>query len=152
MVFRPLTIQDKNAIAVVLNSRAQSPVVGVSWTLDSILAELNGSSHLFGCWVHQARRVEVQTLEAFVLFKDLGSVLEVLLIYSDKKANGAAGRAFEALMHACPDVEEIWLEVHEENQAAIRFYEQRGFVRVSRRSNYYPDGKAALNYNLILKS
>lgn len=146
MVFRPLTIQDKDAIARILNSRAQSQVVGVSWTLESILDELKGSCCLFG-----AQRVEGGGLEAFVLFKHLGAVIEILLIYSDKNTPGAGQRVMEALKQANPEAEEIWLEVHEGNGAAIRFYERQGFIKVSRRSNYYPDGKAALNYNLTLK-
>jgi len=55
------------------------------------------------------------------------------------------------MVDAHSQFDEVWLEVHEENRAAIRFYERHGFVKVSRRSNYYPDGKAALNYNLRLK-
>lgn len=146
MLFRPLTIKDKDAIGRILNSRAQSPLVGVSWTLNTILAELKGTSYIFG-----AQRVEGGPLEAFVLFKDLGAVIEILLIYSDKNARGAGQRLIEALKTANPQIEEIWLEVHEGNLPAIRFYERQGFVNVSRRSNYYPDGKAALNYNLTLK-
>lgn len=146
MVFRSLTFQDKDAIAAILSSRDQSLIVGVSWTLDSIMEELKGSSYLFG-----TQRVEDGSLEAFVLFKDLGAVIEILLIYSDKNAFGAGQRLLEALKEANPQIEEVWLEVHEGNQAAIRFYERQGFVKVSRRSNYYPDGKAALNYNLTLK-
>lgn len=146
MVFRPLTFQDKDAIAAILNSQAQSPIVGVSWTLDTILAELEG-----GCCVFGAQRVASEPLEAFVAFNDLGKVLEILLIYSHKNAPGAGQRALQALINANPQAEEIWLEVHEQNQAAIRFYERQGFVKVSQRSHYYPDGGAAFNYTCTLK-
>lgn len=143
MAIRPLTHQDKAAIASVLGSRSGLTTVGVSWTLDSVLTELSTSPSLG--YLNESR------LESFILFKDMGSVLEIILIYSRKGAHGAAEHVLRALVDAYSQSKEIWLEVHEENASAIRFYQSQGFVKVSRRSNYYSDGKAALNYNLALQ-
>ncbi|OYZ12964.1 MAG: hypothetical protein B7Y39_18535 [Bdellovibrio sp. 28-41-41] len=142
MTFRPLTIQDSTAIESVLSSRPDLSLVGVSWTLESVLDELSVSDSL-GSFAPD--------LQSFVLFKDLGSVIEILLIYSRKGSQGAAAQVLKALVDAYSQFDEVWLEVHEENRAAIQFYERHGFEKVSRRSNYYPDGNAALNYNLNLK-
>jgi hypothetical protein len=152
MTIRPLTVQDREAIGSVLNSRPDLALVGVSWTLASILDELSVSGSL-GSFVPSAAASghEPHRLQAFVLFKDLGSVIEILLIYSRKGSQDAAALVLNALVDAYSQFDEVWLEVHEENWTAIRFYERHGFVKVSRRSNYYPDGKAALNYNLSLK-
>lgn len=141
MAFRALTYQDAAAIESVLASRAGDSRVGVSWDKDSILNELAGSQSLGYFQVE---------LKSFILFKNLGAVLEILLIYSKKGEPGAARTVFKALVDAYSQHEEIWLEVHEGNVSAIRFYEQQGFVRMSRRNNYYPDDKAALNYTLFL--
>ncbi len=40
---------------------------------------------------------------------------------------------------------ELWLELKEANEKALRFYEKNGFVVTGRRENYYSDGSAALN-------
>lgn len=42
--------------------------------------------------------------------------------------------------------EEIWLEVHESNLAAIQFYEKMGFIKVGQREKYYSDDATAYNY------
>jgi ribosomal protein S18 acetylase RimI-like enzyme len=47
---------------------------------------------------------------------------------------------------------EIWLEVHEENLAAITFYKKKGFVENTIRPKYYPDGKGALLMTLQCRS
>tara|TARA_B110001454_G_C12723278_1_gene436229 strand:- start:27781 stop:28212 length:432 start_codon:yes stop_codon:yes gene_type:complete len=142
MIFRALTVQDKTVIQSVLDSRRDLSIVGVSWTLDSIIEEL-GVSESLGFFQDD--------LKSFIVFKDLGMVIEILLIYSHKDHQGSAAQVFKALVDAYSHFDEIWLEVHEDNTSAIRFYKQQGFVEVSRRRNYYPDGKAALNYNLRLK-
>jgi GNAT superfamily N-acetyltransferase len=147
MTFRPLTILDKTAIESVLNSRREQALVGVSWTVDSILDELLVSGSL-GRFAPDA---ETAGLQAFILFKDLGSVVEILLIYSRMGSKDSASEILKALLDAYSQFDEVWLEVHEENKVAIRFYERQGFLRVFRRRNYYSDGKAALNYNLSLK-
>lgn len=152
MTFRSLTVQDSAAIKSVLSSRPDLSLVGVNWTLESILSELSVSGSLASFAANTtAGDLEAPCLQAFVLFKDLGSVIEILLIYSRKDSRDSAAQVLKALVDAYSQFEEVWLEVHEENRAAIRFYERHGFVKVSRRSNYYPDRKAALNYNLSLK-
>lgn len=39
---------------------------------------------------------------------------------------------------------EIWLEVHEANSLALKFYKDKGFQQVGLRKRYYKDGKDAL--------
>lgn len=142
MKTRPLTFQDKAAIAAVLQSRAGLSQVGVSWTTESIITELQHSASL-GFFQ--------KDLRAFVLFKQMGSVVEILLIYAQKGIRGAAESVLNAMITDNESAHEIWLEVHEDNTAAIRFYEANGFVRNSFRRSYYPDGKGAFNYTRILK-
>lgn len=45
-------------------------------------------------------------------------------------------------------VEHCFLEVREDNEGAMRFYERVGWRRAGRREAYYPDGRAALLYTL----
>ncbi len=141
MVLRELTFQDTADIDRVLLSREEPKRIGVNWDIQSIVHELKVSQSL-GCFDPD--------LKSFILFKDLGAVLEILLIYSHKQAPGAAEKILKGLVDAHGQHEAIWLEVHEDNVSAIRFYEQQGFEKKSRRNNYYPDGRAALNYTLTL--
>ena len=43
-----------------------------------------------------------------------------------------------------------FLEVREDNTAAIRLYESSGWVRIGRRNGYYGDGTAALTFRRTL--
>jgi ribosomal-protein-alanine N-acetyltransferase len=47
-------------------------------------------------------------------------------------------------------VRQIWLEVNEENHAAVNFYKKMGFATNSIRPKYYPDGKGAILMTLHL--
>ena len=49
-----------------------------------------------------------------------------------------------------PSVNELWLEVHIENEGAIRFYERFGFGRMMIIENYYADGSHALRMRLLI--
>lgn len=143
---RSLKPADAAAIEHILKTRSTS-LIGVNWTRDSILSELSQSSSI-GFFN--------PCLRSFVLYKTLGSVIEILLIISQNGVPGAAREVFKALVDAYGQhgqglLEEVWLEVHEDNQSAIRFYENLGFEKVSTRRSYYPDGKSALNYNLRVR-
>ncbi len=43
------------------------------------------------------------------------------------------------------DASEIWLELNEKNEGALKFYKNLGFEVVGKRLNYYQNGCAALN-------
>ena len=137
---RTLTANDLSEIERLFASR--DPVAGISWTPESIVKEL-GVSPSLGLF-------NDRNLEAFVLYKDIGTVLEILLIFSKKGSPQSGFLMLDALLAAHSQVREVWLEVHEDNANAIGFYERQKFERVSARSGYYPDGKQAINYSLLV--
>lgn len=47
--------------------------------------------------------------------------------------------------------EEVWLEVRESNQQAIRLYERNGFAHIECRKNYYPNQSGREN-GLIMRA
>lgn len=145
-MFRSLDSSDRSAIEYILNSRNDLSSVGVSWTIGSILSEMANSKSI-GFFNPK--------LDSFILYKDLAAVAEIVVIFSRYPSFGAARTVLEFLITSNSQVsgvafEEVWLEVHEENQRAIRLYESIGFKKVSTRKSYYPDGKTAINYNLVL--
>lgn len=137
---RPLTTSDLVEIERLITSRA--PIAGVSWTPETIIKEVGVSPNL-GLF-------KDKSLEALVLYKDIGTVLEILLIFSKKGSSQSGFLMLDALLAAHSQVREVWLEVHEDNSVAIEFYERQRFERVSARSGYYSDGKQAINYNLFV--
>lgn len=55
------------------------------------------------------------------------------------KRNGCGQRLFDEFAKSCRDkqVANIWLEVRESNEKAIKFYEKNGFERVQTRPSFY---------------
>ncbi|MBL7543588.1 MAG: GNAT family N-acetyltransferase [Bdellovibrionaceae bacterium] len=128
-------------IDLVMRSRVKS-LVGVYWTPESVQNELLSSKSL-ACFGGGE-------LQSFVLYKEIGAVLEILLIFSRWASNRAGDVVLQRLIDSCGHPSEVWLEVHEDNQSAIQLYERHGFKKVGLRSRYYPDGKSAVNYSLVI--
>lgn len=141
-MYRPLTTADLFEIADVFASRSNLRLLGVNWSPVSIENELNVSS---GWGMFEDK------LQAFIIYKDLGSVFDILLIFSRFGTQQAGQSVLKSLIDAHGQLRELWLEVHEDNQRAVRFYESQGFQQVGRRPGYYPHKKAALNYRLLIR-
>jgi len=85
----------------------------------------------------------------FALVRVVADESELLTIAVDGRWRGK--RVGEALLRAAFDdlrstaARRMFLEVSEENTAAIRLYERQGFATISRRTGYYPkaDGSRA---------
>ncbi len=43
---------------------------------------------------------------------------------------------------------EVWLEVRESNQMALKLYESFDFIKTGQRKNYYSNGESSINMNL----
>lgn len=143
-IYRPLNISDEASISRLLETRKKTndhSLLGVNWTTESTLKEIQNVSSL---------GLFNPGLSALVLYKDMTTVLEILLIFSAKGSALAGKKILKALINAHSYADEIWLEVHEGNQRAIDFYERQGFIAMSSRSGYYPDGKRAINYSLLI--
>ncbi len=87
---------------------------------------------------------------SLVLFR-AGS--RVARLYSIAVDAGARGRGLAAALLAdaeanacCRGADRLGLEVREDNPAAIRLYERRGYVLTGRTAGYYEDGAAARRY------
>lgn len=85
----------------------------------------------------------------FALFRAVGDECELLTIVVDPRWRGKGIGA--ALLAAAVDdfrrspVKRFFLEVEQENVAAIRLYQRFGFSRIGRREGYYalPNGQTA---------
>ena len=90
-------------------------------------------------------------LRGFLIVRKVDSVLyeiDMMMTEPEYHRRGFMEQLFQSWLQSCKRPWEIWLEVHEKNVPAIRFYEKQGFLLDSHRPNYYPDGGAALLYSL----
>jgi len=72
--------------------------------------------------------------------------LQTIEVSPDRRGQGVGGellRRVEGSARAM-GAEEIWLHADAENAAAIRLYEEHGYLRAGRNEDYYSTGQAAL--------
>ena len=93
--------------------------------------------------------MEEAKLAAFVLFREVGAVREITFLATapDARGRGLMGALIHHMIKELPSFGQIWLEVHERNEPARKFYEKMRFAEVGRRPRYYSDGGGAILYN-----
>lgn len=90
-------------------------------------------------------------LMAFLVAQNLDvGLYEIHLMMTHPEAvrRGFMEQLFQSWLQTCKYPWHIWLEVHEKNIPAIRFYEKQGFTVDSFRVQYYSDGAGAILYSL----
>lgn len=82
---------------------------------------------------------------------------DIARLYSIAVSDAARGRGLGALLLAAMEREakrrgakRMRLEVRQDNDAAIRLYERRGYRRIGERAEYYGDGAPAWRYEKVL--
>jgi ribosomal protein S18 acetylase RimI-like enzyme len=81
-------------------------------------------------------------LTAFIIYKDLQGIAEILSLGTSIKWQ-RRGQMTQLLARVKKEYQEIWLEVHEDNEKAIHFYNKEDFILQRVRPKYYTDSKAA---------
>lgn len=128
------------------------PMYGEGWST----AQLAGTLVMPGVWARLALAGAVAT--GFSLCRSLGPEVELLLIAVDP-AQRRRGIAARLLAHAQDEAsargaEALFLEVREDNLAALHLYGSAGFAQVGRRRDYYngKDGskRAAITMRVAL--
>ncbi len=171
MIYRTGSAYDIDAVLVMLEEMHISGRTGAHfhWTQNSLQEELwqyhfvlasqndvpvnslseikSGQEHIL---IEPSRMTQVKSTDvaAFIAYRYLGDQ------FIEISALATANRYLRQnimfnLMNYLLEAEkptEIWLEVHEKNQAAIEFYQRLKFVNTGRRPNYYGDRAAALNF------
>jgi len=72
--------------------------------------------------------------------------IQTMAIDKSLQGSGYGGQLLDYVLRAAAElaVKQIFLEVREDNAAAIALYSGRDFQKISVRKNYYPDGSTAL--------
>jgi ribosomal-protein-alanine N-acetyltransferase len=66
-----------------------------------------------------------------------------IVVSAEHQGKGLGKSLLQHLMDRCNqnNIQQIWLEVRESNNAAINLYDKAGFILVEQRVNYYPSAK-----------
>nr|WP_252734477.1 GNAT family N-acetyltransferase [Octadecabacter sp. B2R22] len=90
----------------------------------------------------------------FAVFRLAGPEAEVLTLatHPDEQGKGRAGVMLQKALVTLTDmqVEEVFLDVAEDNQAACALYDHTGFAPFARRDAYYASGAAAICMKVAL--
>jgi len=144
MEIRKLASQDALDIQTVLNTHQQEPYFepyGLNWTENQIK---NALQHL--SWgIFEAG----QCVSFICLRRAHESLLELDLMVT-RKDMSHKNYMNKLITHIRREYfgREIWLEVHQNNLRALKFYEKQGFLKVGERPRYYPDGGVAILMSL----
>jgi ribosomal-protein-alanine N-acetyltransferase len=94
-------------------------------------------------------------LNGFIITRMAGDESEILsvAVAASARGRGIAGRLLHLHLRrlAGLGVRTVFLEVGEDNAAAIRLYSRAGFEQVSRRQGYYQDDAGRQTAALVLR-
>ena len=117
---------------------------GILWTDKHILQSIE-RQEVYGQFDEDGE------FKAYLVVRKLEPTLheiDMMMTHPEHNRRGYMQQLFQSWLQSCQRPWEVWLEVHEKNVPAIRFYEKQGFLLDSHRPNYYPDGGSALLYSL----
>jgi len=119
-------------------TRAKMPVGGL-WNRELLKQELEIGQGL-------GLTVDGFGLAAFILFRiyEQHREVTVLATHPDRHRRGDMKFLLSYMLERKSPGERIWLEVHAQNDAALRLYSGVGFDRVGCRPKYYRDGGDAI--------
>lgn len=94
------------------------------------------------------------TETCFAVFRLVGSEAEILTVSShpDVQGRGGATTMFRNALNALNSlsIQVVFLEVADNNTAAIALYDRAGFLKFNTRHNYYTNGVSAICMKAVL--
>jgi [ribosomal protein S18]-alanine N-acetyltransferase len=113
------------------------------WSAAEIEAMLTDRAHISDVVVAPALIGDVLT--GFAISRVIGAEAELLTIALDPEIRGRGHSAMLLRRHAQrvrrAGAEQLFLEVADDNLAALALYRRLGFLEIGRRKGYYPDQK-----------
>jgi len=108
-----------------------------AWSKNMILSSIRQTCTYV--WIVQDMQLrKIVAYAVLYLAGDEGDVANIAVLSSYRK-RGIGGALFDAMLNQARDeqVQTIYLEVRQSNDAAIRLYRSREFAEIGRRKNYY---------------
>lgn len=115
-----------------------------NWTRQSAMAEFSKS-----CTLILKRDDEIA---AFLTYREYPDRLEIMAVGTNSRFRrlGLGGKILASLESIAAERSlSIWLEVHENNHQAVKFYLKNQFQVIRTRKSYYSDGGSALVMQLL---
>jgi [ribosomal protein S18]-alanine N-acetyltransferase len=130
---RRATLDEKGVVPTL--SRLHTECLGKTWSEAEIEALLVRKE--IGCYLSELDG----KVSGFILFQcvgDEGEIINMGVVPSARRKGTGASLLEEALGHCrAQKVASLWLEVAEDNEAAIGLYKKLGFIAQGRRKSYY---------------
>ena len=107
------------------------------WSKNMILSSIRQTCTYV--WIVQDMQLrKIVAYAVLYLAGDEGDVANIAVLPSYRK-RGIGGALFDAMLNQARDeqVQTIYLEVRQSNDAAIRLYRSREFAEIGKRKNYY---------------
>lgn len=118
------------------------PLAGVAfnWSQENLHKELTQAK----TWVLE---VDHQ-IKAFICIRDIFQAWDLTIVATEKSAHrkGHMRKLMSFIIDKYSVDRPLWLEVHQNNLGAQKFYQAMGFIHSGTRGGYYSDGSAALLY------
>lgn len=85
-------------------------------------------------------------IASFICMRDLGQAWDLTLVASrlEFQRKGFMEKLMNFVISKYAGQRQLWLEVHQDNFTAQKFYQKMGFIHTGTRGGYYKDGSAAL--------
>lgn len=117
-------------------------VLSDGWTFQKLIASAQEGRVCAAFTRDPAGREKVS---AFILLKETSEALDICYLETrpDQRRQGLMRALFDWLLFELKPGQKVWLEVHNNNQAARGLYEQLGFHKCGERKGYYKDGGSA---------
>jgi ribosomal-protein-alanine N-acetyltransferase len=134
-IIRPYNVSDREQLQALVR-----PLVGVAfnWSKENLDKEL----HEAQTWV----LVESDQVLAFVCLRDLTQAWDLTMVATklERQRSGVMEKLMSFIIGKYAVDRPLWLEVHQNNRGAQKFYKKMGFQHTGNRGGYYSDGSAAL--------
>lgn len=117
------------------------------WSKNSIEEELKHPNHMgLGVWL-------AGNMAGFLFARrEFGENWLLMLGVAQQYQNLGIGKGLlSSWVNSCPEKTDLWLEVHEENQAAIHLYLKCGFELIQKRPRYYPEPNGRSKAALVMR-
>ncbi|MEO0392580.1 MAG: ribosomal protein S18-alanine N-acetyltransferase [Pseudomonadota bacterium] len=147
MVIKPLTLNDCERAAAVMQAAYQAPHVGAKpWSRDNLQSLLKSPSPGFGLVMNQP--TPNAPIAGFLIARQIVDDAELLAlaINPSNQRQGLAKKLLAALVNRLKQehCDRVFLEVAAENHGAIGLYHTFGFTNTGRRKRYYKNQDALL--------
>jgi [ribosomal protein S18]-alanine N-acetyltransferase len=135
--FKPTEMPELLKVFYSIQKSIKNPAF-FNWSEDSFSQELKVSKTLV-C-KHQGQ------IAAFLSFRQGIDSFEIMVLGTEvsfQKQGAMSSLMGWFLNYAAQQNKDVWLEVHEQNKAALQTYSKFSFVLTQKRKNYYKDGASA---------